>query len=136
MQYKNSIPMIHYKIVGLADPISSGEVKYQYYPRICARQKINLRQVSKDISNQSSFTSSDVYGVLRSFIENLPNYLLQNYSVELDDFGIFSLHAKAKGSPNEKQAKADKIKELKIAFRPNKILKDQLSSAQFKKIKP
>ena len=127
--------MINYKVTALADNLSTGETQYKYYPRICNRQKLKLRELSKDISRQCSLTETDVYGVLRTLITNLPTLLLQNKSIELDEFGIFSLHAKVEGSSTAKEAKASKIKELKIAFRPHKYLKEGLLNAKFKKVK-
>lgn len=127
--------MISYKIVALADQISSEETQYQYYPRICKRQKIGLRELAQKISRQSSATESDVRAILWSFITNIPELLLENYSIDLEEFGIFSLHAKVQGSPTEQEATPKNIKELKIAFRPNKVLKDKLVGARFKKVK-
>ncbi|MBF8984744.1 HU family DNA-binding protein [Lutibacter sp. B2] len=127
--------MIDYKVIALADKLSAEETQYKYYPRICNRQKLKLRELSKDISRQCSLTESDVYGVLRTFITNIPTLLLENRSIELDEFGIFRLHAKVEGSDTAKEAKAHKIKELKIAFRPHKYLKQELQHAKFRKVK-
>lgn len=127
--------MISYKVVALADRISSEEVQYQYYPRICKRQKIGLRELAEQISRESSASEADVRLILWAFISNIPELLLQNNSIDLEDFGIFSLHAKAEGSPTEKEVRASKIKDLKIAFRPHKVLKEKLVGAQFRKVK-
>lgn len=127
--------MISYKIVAMADKISSEETQYQYYPRICKRKKINLHQLSKLIAQQSTASEADVNLILWAFINNISSLLLDNYSVDLNNFGIFSLHAKVKGSPTEKEVKAKNITGLKIAFRPSKVLKDELRSAQYKKVK-
>ncbi|WP_253916465.1 HU family DNA-binding protein [Lentimicrobium sp. S6] len=127
--------MIKYKVIPLADKISSAVVKYQYYPRICDREKINLLELSRLISRQCSFTTADVYGVLEAFVGNIPSLLLENKSIELGDLGIFSLHAKAKGSPEKQQVTKNNITELKIAFRPSKRLKQSLVGAKFQKVK-
>lgn len=127
--------MISYKIVAMADNISSEETPYKYYPRICNRKKMDLFQLSKYISQQSSASEADVHLILWSFISNIPDLLLDNYSINLNNFGIFSLHARAEGSQTEKEAKASKITDLKIAFRPSKVLKDELRRAEFRKVK-
>lgn len=127
--------MIKYKVISIADKISSTEAQYQYYPRICDREKINLLELSKLISRQCSFTAADVHGVLEAFVENIPSLLLENNSIELGDLGIFSLHAKAKGSQDEQQVTKNNITELKIAFRPSKRVKQSLIGAKFKKVK-
>ncbi len=127
--------MISYKIVALADKISTEETTYQYYPRICNRKKINIHQLSKLISEQSTASEADVHLVLWSLIHNIPNLLMDNYSIHLDNLGVFSLHAQAKGSPTEKEAKAKNITNLKIAFRPSKVIRDELRFAKFRKVK-
>ena len=125
--------MIHYKIVSLPDRISSEEVKYQHYPRICDRRKVQLSELSQQISKECSFTSADVIGVLEAFISVVPRMLLDNCSVELGDFGIFSLHAKAKGSPAVHQVSSKNISEVKMVFRPGKRVKQSLAEAKFQK---
>jgi len=125
--------MILYKVSGATDHISSEQKQQKYYPRICNRQKINLREIAGLISEQCSFSTPDVIGVLESLINNIPDLLMQNYSVELEHFGIFSLHAKAEASETEKEANAKKIKELKIAFRPHIDMKRKLAKASFQK---
>jgi len=127
--------MISYKIVAQANQISSEESEQKYYPRICNRKKINLQELAKRISEQSSASVVDVQMVLWAFISNIPDLLMDNYSIELDNFGIFSLHARAEGATTEEEVKAKNIKELKIAFKPNRVLKEELREARFKKVK-
>lgn len=127
--------MIKYKVISIPDRISSEEPKDVYYPRICNRQKLNLRDLSELISRQCSFTAADVFGVLEALVENVPSLLLENNSIELGDLGIFSLHAKVKGSTEEKQVTKNSISELKIAFRPSKRVKRSLVGAKFQKVK-
>jgi len=129
------IIMISYKIVALADHISSEEVQYKYYPRICNRKSMDLRLLSKKISQQSSVTESDVYAVLHSFIYNIPDLLMNNYSIKLEDFGIFSLHAKAQGCATENEVRAKHITQLNMAFRPSTRIKKALRRAEFRKVK-
>jgi predicted histone-like DNA-binding protein len=127
--------MITYKIVAQANQISSEESEPKYYPRICNRKKMNLQQLARRISQQSSASEVDVQMVLWAFISNIPDLLLDNYSIELDNFGIFSLHARAEGALTEKEVKAKNITDLRIAFKPNKVLKEELRGARFKKKK-
>ncbi len=130
---KKRVKMIPFKVVTVPDKISAGETKYQYYPRICDRRRVKLHELSEQISRQCSFTSADVIGVLEAFISVVPGLLKENCSVELGDFGIFSLHAKAKGSPTAGEVSKRNITEVKMAFRPGIRVKKNLMDANFQK---
>ncbi|MBN1968431.1 MAG: HU family DNA-binding protein [Candidatus Delongbacteria bacterium] len=124
---------IKYKIVTLAKAGVAGGADYQYYPRIHQREKINLRQLAQRISKKSSFTTADVFGILEALIEEIPELVLSNHSVHLNDLGTFSLHIKANASNSPGEVNEQKIKQLKLAFRPSKYIKQSLKQARFTK---
>ena len=122
---------IRYKIVKAATPGVKGGGEYRYYPRIYNRQKMNLEELSHRISKMSSLHESDIMGVLIALTSELPDLLLDNYSIELGEFGTFSLHAAVLPSDSPEKVNAKKIKEVKVAFRPGKRIKSKLKRAKF-----
>jgi len=126
---------IEYKVVQITTPIKKEGEDHKYYPRVCNRKKINLRDMSERIAAISTFSEIDVLGVLTAFVSEIPRFLLDNSSVELGELGTFSLHISSKGVENPEQINARKIKNVKMAFRPGTRIKKELKKAEFRKAK-
>ncbi|MPQ47090.1 hypothetical protein GCQ56_08680 [Marinifilum sp. N1E240] len=125
---------VYYKPVKIKTPLKRDGNTEAYYPRIANRQKKDLRDVAEKISAMSTFSTTDVVGVLEAFVTQIPHLLLDNCSVELGDFGTFSLHVGGEGVDDPKDLTSRKIKSVKMAFRPGVRVKSELKNVQFKKI--
>lgn len=122
---------IRYKVVKIASPGVKGGGEYRYYPRIYGRKKININDLADHISSISSQSRGDVLSVLTSLSDELPRFLLDNCSVQLGEFGTFSLHASVLPSATPKEVNKTKIKGIKLAFLPGKTIKKKLEVARF-----
>lgn len=123
-----------YKAVKMNSPLKKEGRKEQYYPRVAKRSKKNLIGVAKRISQSSTYSTTDVVGVLEAFTNLIPELLMDNYSVEFGDLGTFSLHVSGEGVNSEEEMNASKIKSVKMAFRPSPRVKQDLNNVDFKKI--
>ena len=90
--------------------------------------KKTLRDIAKDIASRSSLTHGDIENVLTNFMECLPSYLRDGFSVQLGEFGTMRLTLSSTGASDEKAFKTETIKprvtftsgvELKAALRDN-----------------
>ena len=126
---------IEYSVIKAAQPGVKGGGKYSYYPRIKNRKIIKLKELSIRISERCTVKSPDVYGVLMALVDEFPHLLMDNYIIQLDELGIFTLHAGSAGSDNEEEATERKFTKMKIAFRPSADIKHKLKTAGFKRIK-
>jgi hypothetical protein len=63
--------------------------------------------------------------------DKIPEYLLDNKSVELGDLGIISLHLSSRCEAKEEDVNKRSIKEVKVQYRANKRIKDRLKRAKF-----
>ena len=122
---------VEYKVVKHASPGVKGGGKYKYYPRITNRKTVKMKKLCDHIAKMSTFSEADVMGVLSTFITEIPNLLKDNCSVDLEGLGIFSLHASGEGCDSEEDVTARKITNTKIAFRPSKRLKSDVSDTKF-----
>ena len=122
---------IKYKIVKTAHPGVKGGGEYRYYPRVCDRRKMDLEELAKRISGFSTLHPADIMAVLSAFVSELPDLLLDNHSIQLGDFGTFSLHASGLPSDTPEQVNAKKITGVKVAFLPGKRIKQKLKGAKF-----
>lgn len=124
---------IKYKIIKTSQPGIKGGGKYTYQARISNRRKIGLNELARDISNRCTLRRSDVTAVLTELTDLIPQLLMDNCSIQLGDLGTFSLHAGSKPSETPEMVNESKITDLRVAFRPGEIVKDELKLAKFTK---
>ena len=111
------------KMVQRKNPQKKSEVKYYASP-VNAGKK-TLRDIAKDISGRSSLTRGDIENVLTNFMECLPSYLRDGFSVQLGEFGTMRLTLSSEGALNEKAFKTETIKP-RVTFTPGVELKAAL----------
>ena len=127
------------KMVQRKNPQKKSEVKYYASP-VNAGKK-NLRDIAHDIAGRSSLTRGDIENVLSNFMDCLPHYLRDGFSVQLGEFGTMRLTLSSEGAATEKAFKTEKIKprvtftpgvELKVALRENsyETVKEENSSSK------
>ena len=104
-----------------------------YYPRLKSRGEINLREIAKDISHESTVSPSDTMAVIESLLQNIPRYLAEGYIVKLGELGSFSLSIQAEGSESPEKVNAAKIKRNKLHFRAGKIVRQMLKHLDYHK---
>ena len=90
--------------------------------------KKTLRDIAHDIAGRSSLTRGDIENVLSNFMDCLPHYLRDGFSVQLGEFGTMRLTLSSEGAATVKAFKTETIKprvtftpgvELKVALREN-----------------
>ena len=102
------------------NPQKKSEVKFYASP-VNAGKK-TLRDIAKDIAGRSSLTRGDIENVLTNFMECLPSYLRDGFSVQLGEFGTVRLTLSSEGALNEKAFKTETIKP-RVTFTPSVELK-------------
>ena len=111
------------KMVQRKNPQKKSEVKFYASP-VNAGKK-TLRDIAKDIAGRSSLTRGDIENVLTNFMECLPSYLRDGFSVQLGEFGTVRLTLSSEGALNEKAFKTETIKP-RVTFTPGVELKAAL----------
>ena len=111
------------KMVQRKNPQKKSEVKFYASP-VNAGKK-TLRDIAKDIAGRSSLTRGDIENVLTNFMECLPSYLRDGFSVQLGEFGTMRLTLSSEGALNEKAFKTETIKP-RVTFTPGVELKAAL----------
>ena len=87
-----------------------------------------LDDIARDISGRSSLTRGDISNVLYNFIDCLPHYLRDGFSIQLGEFGSMRVTLSSKGAETEKAFKTETIKP-RVVFTPGTELKrEQITS--------
>ena len=120
------------KMVQRKNPQKKSEVKYYASP-VNAGKK-TLRDIAKDIASRSSLTRGDIENVLTNFMECLPSYLRDGFSVQLGEFGTMRLTLSSEGALDEKTFKTETIKP-RVTFTPSVELKAGLRDNSYETVK-
>ena len=120
------------KMVPRKNPQKKSEVKYYASP-VNAGKK-TLRDIAKDIAGRSSLTRGDIENVLTNFMECLPSYLRDGFSVQLGEFGTMRLTLSSEGALDEKTFKTETIKP-RVTFTPGVELKAALRDNSYETVK-
>ena len=121
------------KLVVRTNPRKQGDPGKWYANPVNAGKK-TLRDIAKDISGRSSLTRGDIENVLTNFMECLPSYLRDGFSVQLGEFGTMRLTLSSTGAADEKSFKTETIKP-RVTFTPGVELKAALHDNSYETVK-
>lgn len=93
-----------------------------------------LKDIAKDIAGRSSLTRGDIENVLSNFVDCLPSYLRDGFSVQLSEFGTMRLTLSSEGALTEKAFKTETIKP-RVTFTPSVALKAALKENSYETVK-
>ena len=96
--------------------------------------KKTLRDIAHDIAGRSSLTRGDIENVLSNFIDCLPHYLRDGFSVQLGEFGTMRLTLSSEGAATVKAFKTETIKP-RVTFTPGVELKAALRENSYETVK-
>ena len=120
------------KMVQRKNPQKKSEVKYYASP-VNAGKK-TLRDIARDIAGRSSLTRGDIENVLSNFMDCLPHYLRDGFSVQLGEFGTMRLTLSSEGAATVKAFKTETIKP-RVTFTPGVELKAALRENSYETVK-
>ena len=120
------------RLVPKKNPQKREEVKFYANPVNVGRK--TLDDIARDISGRSSLTRGDISNVLYNFIDCLPHYLRDGFSVQLGEFGSMRVTLSSKGAETEKTFKTETIKP-RVVFTPGTELKRELSANSYESLR-
>jgi len=121
---------VFFKKEQFADPTRKDAAKL-YYPRLVTLgQSVGLDTVAYKMKNVSSLSLGDIHSVLINFVEAMRECLYAGQTVNIQDFGVFSLSCEGEGATEIKDCTAEKIKQVRINFRPSSSVKVNLTETR------
>ena len=107
----------------------------KYYANPVNLGKKTLRDIARDIAGRSSLTRGDIENVLSNFMDCLPHYLRDGFSVQLGEFGTMRLTLSSEGAATEKAFKTETIKpRVTVTFTPGVELKAALRENSYETV--
>ena len=120
------------RLVPKKNPQKREEVKFYANPVNLGHK--SLDDIARDIAGRSSLTRGDVSNVLYNFIDCLPHYLRDGFSIQLGNFGSMRVTLSSKGSETEKAFKTETIKP-RVVFTPGTELKHELGTNSYESLR-
>ncbi len=108
-----------------------------YQGRVKIKDIKDTMSLAEMISDQSSATVADVYGVLASLVQVMKSYVMDGNIVQFGDFGSFraTIQSKPVAIKEEWKPKSD-LRGMDIVFSPGAQLRRAYALAQFKSAEP
>ena len=106
-----------------SDSVEGG---YKLYPVRYSTIKGN--SLVESCSKNSYVPEAYMEAAMVAIIEAMENHLLNGHSIELPDFGIFSISCESTVAKTPSEAGVNQLKGLKINFRPSTTLKTKLDN--------
>lgn len=125
--------MINIKTIERVNPRQPLEPR-KFYGVTKASGVIDIRQLAKQISKETTLGTPDVIAVIEALLQDIPDLLLAGNIVKLGDFGTYRLTVSSEGTETSEEYSTTMIKKTNLNFRPGKIFKDQINSAVFRKV--
>ena len=101
---------------------------YKLYPVRYSTIKGN--SLVESCSKNSYVPKAYMEAAMVAIIEAMENHLLNGHSIELPDFGIFSISCESTVAKTAAEAGIHQLKGLKINFRPSTTLKTKLENVE------
>jgi len=123
---------VKYTVIARANPQDPSAPK-KYYPVAKKTGQVSLQQLAGRAAEISTLSSVDIVAAVEAFLTIIPRELGDGNSVNLGDFGTFSLRIRGEGADSEEAVTAHSITKVLTSFRPGKRFKGTLSNIDFEK---
>ena len=120
------------KLVEKANPAKRDQKKY-YANAVNAGRK-TIHDIARSIAGRSSLTRGDIENVLSNFVDELPEYLADGFSVQIGNFGTLRLSLSSDGAEKPEKFSTESIKP-KVVFTPGVEVKDSLLRISYEVVK-
>lgn len=121
---------VPFKKIMRKDPRDATAVEKFYPQLVTLGQSADLETIAFEMKEKSSLSLGDIQSVLTNFVEAMRLSLYGGKSVNIRDFGVFSLSARTVGMTDVKECTAKNILAVRINFRPSSSVRPNLTSSR------
>lgn len=118
---------IPYKKVERGNPLNS-KADPKFYLQLVTMGQATLETIAYDMKETSSLSLGDIKSVLANFVSAMRRALYNGHSVNIPDFGVFSLSARCEGAETAEASSVKNIRSVKINFRASSSVRPNLTS--------
>lgn len=118
---------IPYKKVERGNPLDY-KANPKFYLQLVTMGQATLETIAYDMKETSSLSVGDIKSVLANFVSAMRRALYNGHSVNIPDFGVFSLSARCEGAETAESSSVKNIRSVKINFRASSSVRPNLTS--------
>jgi predicted histone-like DNA-binding protein len=125
---------VQFKMVPKQNNLASPpEIKF--YPCAVSRGEVNLDDLAKIISDTSSMSKADCYGVIIALSNAIGKSLADGNLVKIDPLGTFSLRLQGTAADSPEPLGKNTIKGANINYKPSRELQKRMEQVTYKRIR-
>lgn len=125
---------VRFKMIPKQNNLASPpEVKY--YPCAVSKGEMQLDDLAKIISERSSMSKADCYGVILALSDVIGQVLSNGNIVKINSLGTFQLVLQGTAAETEDALGKSNIKGAKISYKPSKELKSKIKEITYKRMR-
>ena len=126
---------INYSVSPRINP-KDKDLPMRYYGKVQSSGTVTFDTLADDISYATTLTDGDVSNVLRALVKQIKKHLADGKIVQLDGLGSFQFQLSGKGALSESDYSTSLIKNMRIQFRPGRLVREvlNLNNLSFKKV--
>ncbi|MCC8186433.1 MAG: HU family DNA-binding protein [Bacteroides sp.] len=103
----------------------------KYYPQLVTLGKsVGEEYIAHQVKELSSLSKGDIQSVITNFLDVVRTALYSGHSVNLRNFGVFSLSARTEGADTKEECTARNIKSIRINFRASKSIRPDVNASR------
>jgi len=121
--------MIHVKAIAKKNP-QKPEADPLFYASAVHEEMIDMDSFAKLITERCSLRRSDVYALLVTITDLIPELLADGKLISLGELGTFSVNVKSDAAESAEKLNRKHIKGLSIIYRPTKYLTKKMATSQ------
>ncbi len=106
----------------------------KYHATVRSKGRIKISRIASEVSTIASVNSLHTAAVLEAFMSLVPDRLVDGHIVNLGGFGTFRVSVSSTGASDPRDVTPQSITDVRILFRPDKLLMQRLSATVFEKI--
>lgn len=119
-----------YKLIQKANP-REPKSQRKWYASPVKKGTVNNYQLSKDIASKSFLTKGVVMNVIENMVNEIPRYLIEGYSVNLNDLGTLRLSLSNEGAHTPEKFSSENIKNVRVIFTPSPEFRRTLLNIEY-----
>lgn len=119
-----------YKLIQKVNPLEPDSDR-KWYSSPVKTGTINNYQLSKGIAAKSSMTRGAVLNVIENMVDEIPKYLMDGYSVNLNNLGTLRISLSSEGVNTPEDFTDDNIKNMRVVFTPSPEFKKSLKNIKY-----
>ena len=119
-----------YKLIQKVNPLEPDSDR-KWYSSPVKTGTINNYQLSKGIAAKSSMTRGAVLNVIENMVDEIPKYLMDGYSVNLNNMGTLRISLSSEGVNSPEDFTDDNIKNMRVVFTPSPEFKKSLKNIKY-----